>query len=214
MRRDLYTLIGWQVVATAVVYNAPFEVSNWSQDEKDNLGVEQWSENVTDPVWDKDHWAMNYVIHPYWGAGYYIRGRERGFSRRESFWISVLYSTVYEFGIESFLEQPSIQDIIVTPVAGTALGFYFEGVRDRIRTKPGPLSFSDKMKLGLTDPLGALNRGVGRLVGLDEPENSQLMFGFRPIRSAPQPGRLRNGQYVTLVGNDIDGLELTFSYRW
>ena len=39
-----------------------------------------------------------------WGAGYYIRGRERGVSRKESFWISALYSTVYEFGIESFLE--------------------------------------------------------------------------------------------------------------
>jgi hypothetical protein len=40
MRRDLYYLAGWQVVATAIIYNAPFEVSNWSEDEKDNLGFE------------------------------------------------------------------------------------------------------------------------------------------------------------------------------
>ena len=50
MRRDLYYLIGWQVVVTAVIYKAPFAVSNWSQDEKDNLGGAQWRENVTDPV--------------------------------------------------------------------------------------------------------------------------------------------------------------------
>ena len=103
MRRDLYCLIGWQVVATGIIYQAPFETSNWSQDEKDNLGFAQWRDNVTDPVWDEDHWAINYVAHPYWGAGYYMRGRERGFSRKESFWIAVLYSTVYEVGIESFL---------------------------------------------------------------------------------------------------------------
>lgn len=214
MRRDLYYLVGWQVVATAVVYNAPFEVSNWSKDEKDNLGLEQWRENVTDLVWDKDHWAMNYVVHPYWGAGYYIRGRERGFSRKESFWVAALYSTVYEFGIESFLEQPSIQDIIVTPVAGAALGFYFEKVRERIRSKPTPLSFFDKMKLGLTDPLGALNRGVNRIFGIDESSNSQLMIGIRLVPSAPQRDSLRQGRQINLVGGDIDGFEVAFSYRW
>jgi hypothetical protein len=64
MGRDLYYLIGWQVVGTAVIYNAPFEVSSWSEDEKDSLGGAQWRENVTDPVWDKDHWAVNYVAHP------------------------------------------------------------------------------------------------------------------------------------------------------
>jgi hypothetical protein len=214
MRRDLYYLVGWQVVATAIIYNAPFEVSNWSEDEKDNLGLEQWRENVTDLAWDKDHWAVNYVSHPYWGAGYYIRGRERGFGRKESFWIAALYSTVYEFGIESFLEQPSIQDIIVTPVAGAALGLYFEKVRDRIRSKPTPLSFSDKIKLGLTDPLGALNRGVDRLFGIDQSNSSQLMMGFRLVRSAPQRNRLRQVRQINLVGGEIDGFEVTFSYSW
>jgi hypothetical protein len=214
MRRDLGYLVGWQVVATVIIYNAPFEFSNWSQDEKDNLGFEQWGNNVTDPVWDEDHWAVNYVLHPYWGAGYYIRGRERGFSRRESFWIAALYSTVYEFGIESFLEQPSIQDIIVTPVAGAAVGMYFEKVRRRIHSKTGPLTFSDKMKLGLTDPLGALNRGVNRLIGIDGTEKSQLAMGFQPVHATPLPGELRQGRQVALVGRDIDGFQLTFDYRW
>jgi hypothetical protein len=214
MRRDLYHLIGWQVVVTAIVYHAPFEFSNWNEEEKDNLGFEQWGNNVTDPVWDEDHWAVNYVIHPYWGAGYYIRGRERGFSRRESFWVSALYSTVYEFGIESFLEQPSIQDLIVTPVAGTALGFYFEKVRDRIRSRPGPLSFSDRLKLGLTDPLGALNRGVDRLLGIDEKASANLTIGFRPIRPTSRFRLADDGRFTRIAGGATDGYQLTFSYRW
>jgi hypothetical protein len=48
MRRDLYSLVGWQVVATAIIYHAPFEYSNWSESEKDNLGFEQWRDNITD----------------------------------------------------------------------------------------------------------------------------------------------------------------------
>lgn len=210
MRRDLYSLIGWQGVATVIIYNAPFEFSNWSQDEKDSLGLEQWGKNVTDPVWDSDHWGVNYVLHPYWGAAYYVRGRERGFSRRESFWIAALYSSVYEFGIESFLEQPSIQDIIVTPVAGAAVGVYFERIRDRIRKKPGPPSLSDKMKMGLTDPLGALNRGIVRLFRIDDMKNSPLLIGFRPVRSSPR----REGQVGRLTNNDLDGFQITFSYQW
>ncbi len=199
IKRDLAYLIGWQVVATVIIYNVPFEYSNWSRDEKDALGFDQWLENVTDPVWDEDNWAVNYVLHPYWGAGYYIRGRERGFSRRDSFWVAVVFSSVYEFGIESFLEKPSIQDLIVTPVAGTAIGLYFEKVRDRIRSKPEPISRWDKFKLGLTDPFGALNRGVNRIFGIEE---------FAEPRATVNVHLLQNRE------RDIDGLQLTFEYRW
>ena len=214
VRHDLYYLIGWQVVATAIIYNAPFEFSNWNRQEKDQLGTDQWRRNVTNPVWDKDHWGVNYVLHPYWGAGYYIRGRERGFSRKESFWISALYSTVYEFGIESFLEEPSIQDIIVTPVAGSLLGLYFEKVRNRILLQSRPLSWTDKMKLGLTDPLGALNRGVNRLIGLEDTSGSQLVIGIQPVNAAAvQPGRGPDRVQYQHV-DAVDGLRLTFDYRW
>ena len=199
IKRDLVYLIGWQVVASVIIYNVPFEYSNWSRDEKDDLGFKQWGENVLDPVWDEDHWAINYVLHPYWGAGYYIRGRERGFSKRDSFWVAVVFSSVYEFGVESFMEQPSIQDLIVTPVVGTALGLYFEKVRDRIRGQLEPLSGWDKFKLGLTDPFGALNSGVNRIFGLEEYADSKATVGV---------------QFLQDGDRDIDGLQLTFEYRW
>ena len=213
MRRDLYYLIGWQVVATGIIYHAPFEFSNWNEAEKDALGFEQWGDNVTHPVWDEDHWAVNYVLHPYWGAAYYIRGRERGFSRKESFWVAALYSTVYEFGIESFLEEPSIQDIVVTPVVGAALGIYFEKVRERIRSRSGPLSFADRTKLALTDPLGALNRSVNRLFGIRESSGSQVAIGFRPVRSISWPEQAQPGNPRSRPAHEVDGFELTISAR-
>ena len=46
----------------------------------------------------------------------------------------------------------------MTPVAGAALGMYFEKVRNRIRNKAVLLGRLDRVVLGLTDPLGALNR--------------------------------------------------------
>lgn len=214
MRRDLYYLVGWQVVATGIIYHAPFEFSNWNEEEKDGLGFEQWGNNVTHPVWDEDHWAVNYVLHPYWGAAYYIRGRERGFSRRESFWVAVLYSTVYEFGIESFLEEPSIQDIVVTPLLGAALGRYFENVRTRIRSRSGPLSFTDKTKLALTDPLGALNRSVDRLFGIRESSRAQVAIGFRPVRSISWSDEPQNGKQATHRSHGLDGFEVTVNVRW
>ncbi len=216
MRRDLYSLIGWQVAATAIIYHAPFEYSNWNEEEKDNLGFEQWRKNVTDPTWDKDHWAVNYVLHPYWGAGYYVRGRERGFSRQGSFWIAVFYSSVYEFGVESFLEQPSVQDLIVTPVAGVALGLWFDNIRGRIRSRSRELRWTEKFILGVTDPLGALNQGVARLFGIETNSGSTLSVNLRPVLAARESSRNVQppGTDVKHGGRKFDGLELTFHYRW
>jgi hypothetical protein len=208
LRRDLYSLVGWQVVATAIIYHAPFEYSNWSESEKDNLGFEQWRDNITDLTWDKDHWAINYVLHPYWGAGYYIRGRERGFSHWESFWVAVAFSSVYEFGVESFLEQPSIQDIIVTPVAGAALGMWFDAIRGRIRARGEVLSWRDKFLLGATDPLGTLNRAVASLFRISNSTSSTLSVGLQPMLT------VRGSAYAGPAQGDIDGVELTFHYRW
>jgi O-acetylhomoserine/O-acetylserine sulfhydrylase len=60
------------------------------------------------------------------------RARERGFDERASFWYSFAMSTAYEFGAEALFEQPSIQDLIVTPVGGVILGEYFIRLRARI----------------------------------------------------------------------------------
>jgi hypothetical protein len=154
--RDTAFLIGYQLALAGILYLLPEDISGWSKEEK-SRGFDNWVRNVGSPVFDEDPWEMNYIAHSYWGATYYIRARERGFGEVSSFVYSALASAAYEFGVEAYFEKPSIQDLIVTPVAGALLGaFVFEPIRDAIKAKP-VLAWYDHLGLILTDPIGALN---------------------------------------------------------
>jgi hypothetical protein len=175
---DTVSFLAYQVVVIGVLYLAPEALSGWSQDDKDNYSFEKWTENVTHPVWDEDKWWVNYILHPYWGATYYIRARERGFGRTQSFWYSFILSTLYEYGAEALFEPVSYQDLIVTPVAGSLLGiFVFAPIREKIRSKKGNFDWSDKAVLFITDPLGVVNEEVARIFGL----NTEV--SFRRVRT-------------------------------
>jgi len=171
--RDTAFLLGYQAVAIGILFLLPEDVTNWHH--KDNPG-EQWLHNVSRPTFDEDSWAINYLAHPYFGATYYIRARERGFGPWPSFAYSALASAMYEFGAEAFFEKPSIQDLIVTPVGGALLGaFVFEPIRARIRAKP-ELAWYDHVGLFLTDPIGGLNGTLERLFGI----KSDVHVGLKP----------------------------------
>lgn len=74
------------------------------------------------PVWDEDHWEINYIGHPYAGSLYYNTIRSQGGTVFHSFLFSAFVSTGWEYLYEGMAEQPSIQDLIVTPVVGSILG--------------------------------------------------------------------------------------------
>lgn len=172
IKRDTAYFLGYQLAAIALISVWPQDDSNGSS--KEELGFDRWWYNVTHPHWDSDDWFINYVTHPYWGAAYYIRARERGLSRAQSFWYSTLLSTVYEYGAEAMIERPSYQDLWVTPVMGSLLGeFVFAPWREHIRAKNEPLGTSDRLVLVLTDPLDAINGAVDRLLGIE----SELSLG-------------------------------------
>ena len=180
--RDTGYFLGYQFVAISVLYIAPESISGWSEEDKANYSFNKWKENVRNLTWDDDAWWINYITHPYWGAAYYIRGRERGLEPMSAFWFSALLSTLFEFGAEALFEQPSYQDLVVTPVAGALIGEYlFAPLRNRIRAKPGRLTRSDKTLLFVTDPLGMLNAEVDRWLGLS------LAWRFGPLSMAEMP---------------------------
>jgi Domain of unknown function (DUF3943) len=179
---DTAFLLGYQLALTGILWVLPSDVSNWSEAEKER-GFENWLSNVKEPEWDADSWWINYVFHPYFGAAYYIRARERGFDQLSAFAYSALASAMYEFGVESFFEKPSIQDLIVTPVGGALLGaFVFEPIRDRIKRKP-QRAWYDHVGLIVTDPIGALNGAIGSLFGI----KSDVRVHLRP----PSPVKWR-----------------------
>ena len=74
------------------------------------------------PVWDEDHWEINYIGHPYAGSLYYNTIRAQGGNPFQSFVFSAFISTSWEYLFEATAEIPSIQDLIVTPIAGSIIG--------------------------------------------------------------------------------------------
>jgi hypothetical protein len=165
LRRDTWYFVGYQAAAVAVLSALPAEQTNFGEG---SVSLSKWRYNVTHPEWDSDNDVVNYVLHPYWGAAYYIRGRERGLDRWQSLGYSALLSAMYEFGAEALFEPVSYQDLIVTPIAGWLLGEYvFSPLRASIQAKPGRLDTVDKVVLVLTDPLGALNGLTDRIFGVE-----------------------------------------------
>lgn len=165
LTRDTALLIGYQAFGAAVLYVLPSSISNWTSNNKD-ASFEKWWEHVQNPHWDHDAPAVNYIGHPYFGATYYTRARERGFDRIDSFLYAALASTLYEFGVEAFFEPPSYQDLIVTPVGGALVGgLIFEPIRNWVKSKPD-ISWYGHLILIATDPIGALNYVAESLMGI------------------------------------------------
>jgi hypothetical protein len=196
---DTAYFVALQFTAIIVLYLAPEKLSGWTQEDKDSYSFSKWTENVRNPIWDDDEWWVNYILHPYWGATYYIRGRERGFKRSHSFWYSFLLSTLYEFGPEALFEAVSYQDLIVTPVAGYLLGEYlFIPIRERIRAKDR-LYWPDKAVLFITDPLGVVSEELSLIFRvntrvsflLKEPTGSQRSLWVWDEMEITLPARTR-----------------------
>ena len=209
LRRDTKYLLSYQLVSLGILYMAPESISNWDEEQKEEYSLSKWWQNVQNPQWDDDQHWINYLAHPYWGAAYYVRARENNFDERASFWYSVAMSTAYEFGAEALFEQPSIQDLVVTPVGGVIVGEYFMRLRARTleRYPPGTeLVFGDRALLALTDPLGAINRRVQSWLGVGGEAS------LSPYFAAQQLGERRRYAEDTVETDWVYGLR--FNYRW
>ena len=193
--RDTGFFLGYQMVGAGILYLLPEDVTKWTAEQR-KTSMHQWWENVQHPTWDKDNWYVNYLGHPYFGAIAYIRARERRFGAFGAFWYAALLSGLYEFGIEALFEQPSYQDLIVTPMAGTLLGaLLFEPIREHIQGKP-ERRWYDHLTLTVTDPLGAANSLFERWLGIEADVQVQLRapalaphapFGEPTARSLNRP---------------------------
>lgn len=128
-------LYGAGFAALAVLESLPEDATNWNRAELSRVSpFKRWVNHVSVGAHvDSDNPIFNYIMHPYGGAAYFMTARSQGFN----FWGSTLYcfciSTFFwEYGIEAFMEIPSIQDLIITPVAGALLGECFYKLKRRI----------------------------------------------------------------------------------
>lgn len=121
-------LIGGGVATLVILDLLPENATNWNKTEETEtpLFARYYNHVMDGPHWDGDSPIFNYILHPYAGAAYYMSARSQGFNM----WYSALYgfaiSTVFwEYGIEAFMEIPSWQDLIITPLGGWLLGEAF-----------------------------------------------------------------------------------------
>ena len=122
-------LAGAYVSTLLVLECLPADATAWNRAEIRNVPLfKRWRNHVLreGPEIDHDNPIFNYVLHPYAGAAYFMAARSCGFN----FWRSLLYSACvstigWEFGIEAFMERPSVQDIFITPLVGCVIGECF-----------------------------------------------------------------------------------------
>lgn len=125
-------LFGAGFVTLGVLELLPENATAWNKAEIHKRPVfDRWWHNVkSGPVWDKDNLIFNYVLHPYGGAAYYMSARSQGFNMFYSFLYGLGVSTFFwEYGIEAFMEIPSIQDLFITPIGGVLIGETFYRVK-------------------------------------------------------------------------------------
>lgn len=137
-KRLLYNtglFVGAAAASFAILWALPESVSNWDKEKMLEEGLlTRWKENVkAGPVMDEDNFFLNYVMHPYAGAVYYMGARGSGFEWWESFVYSTIMSTFFwEYGVEAFAEIPSWQDLVITPIVGSFVGEGFFILKGRI----------------------------------------------------------------------------------
>lgn len=122
-------LSGAFVTALFVLECLPEDATAWNRESLQSKPFyKRWYDNifVKSPEIDHDKPIFNYILHPYAGAAYFMSARSCGFSFLQSMIYSACISTVeWEFGIEACMERPSYQDILITPLIGSALGELF-----------------------------------------------------------------------------------------
>lgn len=191
-----------------LLYSLPESVTNWDKSKGFTQLASQYGERVKNgPVVDKDAWAINYIGHPVSGAYYYTMVRHQGFSALESATFSVVMSTFFwEYGLEAFMETPSIQDLILTPLVGSILGEAFYVWSNSIEANNGKLLGSKRLgntARVLMNPAGAIGNQINKIFDYRLIKNAELSIKSRTnslnnIGSLAPSNSSTNGTYLML----------------
>jgi len=150
---------GAELFGITVLMLTPKEVTGWSPDWTQDAWRNMKRSLSNPPVWDDDDWQLNYIGHPVAGSYYYNSLRSQNASIFHSFLFATAQSFIWEFFIEATAEKPSIQDLIVTPIAGAILGESTHRVTMNMRRNG--FNFFEKIFVVIFNPMFFLNNGFG-----------------------------------------------------
>lgn len=205
-----YTILGISVATVGLMTFLPESVTNWTSEDRDfsNLANKWWDNVSSGPIWDKDDHYLNYIMHPYFGGVYYTAARHAGFDEFESFLYSFTMSTFFwEYGVESFAEVPSIQDIIVTPIFGAAMGEWMYLAEQGILARDGEVLGSEylgNVSLFFLNPVGHIHTWV-----------SGLWEGDADVKMSYDPwlSNLEAAKYAMDAGSTYDNQFIGMSFN-
>lgn len=162
----------------------PEDATSWNRAELQDVPLfERWYDHVIKkgPEWDHDNPIFNYVLHPYAGAVYFMGARSNGYNFYQSLLYSAAVSTIgWEFGIEAFMERPSIQDIFITPLCGAIIGEAFYKMKRSIVENGYTLFGSPVLGTIAAFLLDPLNEVVGIFIGNPARHAARAQLQFTP----------------------------------
>ena len=160
-KRSFFTITGIAVASGVVLAFMPQNFSRWDSDVLSRATANLKRAWTSPPVWDEDIFFHNYLGHPYAGAFYYNMVRSQGATAWQSFGYALFQSTFWEYVVEALAEQPSIQDLFITPVIGSLLGELFNRWSLHI-LRSGRLNLAEKALVFFINPGYVMNNGVRR----------------------------------------------------
>ncbi len=148
-------------------------VSDPNKQDWDYIDIRDRSLNV-EVKFDNNMFRTNFLLHPLAGTMSYWLSRSNGLDIYASFASSVLSSATFEFLLE-WLEKPSINDLIATPIGGVAAGEFFFHLGDYLNSAFDGGNFGHR---ALAYTFGAPQAIHDAIDDLDVPPGSADALGF------------------------------------
>jgi hypothetical protein len=157
MKIGAVRITGVEVIGVLIILSLPEKYSKWPPNAIQYARVHVINAYTKPPVMDIDDWPVNYLGHPYAGAAYYNAVRSQGGTVFQSFMLSTFESVLWEYAIEVYSEQPSIQDLLTTSPIGSLLGELAHKATMSMR-RDG-FTFAEKVITLLINPSFVANNG-------------------------------------------------------
>ena len=148
---------GTELICMGILLAMPEEVTKWQPGFLNEAKKNLKRSFTTLPVNDEDGWGFNFVGHPIAGSLYYNSIRSQNATIFQSFVFSFAQSAFWEYVIEGMAEQPSLQDLIITPIFGTLLGEASHMAT--ISMRRNGFNWLEKITVIIINPFYAVNNG-------------------------------------------------------
>jgi hypothetical protein len=106
---------------------------------------------------DGNRFETNMIMHPLSGTAYYQVARDNGLGLFQSYLSAFIASFLWEYMIE-FRELPSLNDIILTPAAGVALGEPSHRLSRWLASRPPTLA--NRVGAFILSPIASINDAI------------------------------------------------------